>query len=205
MWRQVFQRSAHPGLLLRSVLALDDSAHAIALGVSVGIFIGLTPTVGVQTVLVLALVFLTRKFLYFNATAAMAATYISNPFTMWPLYYFWYRLGTWFYPTDFTFDQCWAALQFHGLADWWNSMWTLGVQVGGPMFLGALLTAPFGVLIAYPVTYALVKWSRQPSGSDGASGTQTSEQIDATSPSNEPLETARTVPVSVAKQRQAAV
>lgn len=149
-----------PRALLRKVLALNDSAHAIALGVGVGIFVGLTPTVGVQTILILGIVFATRRFVYFNATAAMASTYVSNPVTMLPMYYGWYRIGAWFSSGSLTAAEFEQLLQFEGLAGWWSAMCALGSQVAVPMCLGALLTAPIGVAIAYPVTYFLVKWIR---------------------------------------------
>ncbi len=172
MWRKVLKLSSSPRSLLRSVLALDDAPHSIALGVAIGIFVGLTPTVGIQTAIILGVVFLTRRFFYFNTSAAMAATYVSNPFTMLPLYYFWYQLGTWFVPGSMTVAELRAALQFDGLSGWWSSMCALGIEVGGPMFIGALLTAPIGVLIAYPVSYFLVKWARrtgQPATGDAGS------------------------------------
>ena len=159
-----------PRVLLRSILALDDSPHAIALGASIGIFVGLTPSVGIQTILILAVVFLTRPFFYFNGTAAMATTYISNPLTMGPLYYFWYRLGAWFFPgysknIDFS-----PLLQFEGLSGWWASTCELAVQVGLPMLTGALLTAPLGAAVAYPLTHFLVRWFRNSGSSTGQGG-----------------------------------
>lgn len=147
--------------MLRKVLALNDSPHAIALGVAVGIFVGLTPTVGVQTILILGVVFATRRLVYFNATAAMASTYVSNPVTMLPMYYGWYRIGAWFSSGSLTAAEFEKLLQFEGLAGWWSAMCALGSQVAVPMCLGALLTAPIGVAIAYPVTYFLVKWIRE--------------------------------------------
>ena len=175
MWRQVLKLSASPRVLLRSVLALDDSPHAIALGAAIGIFVGLTPSVGVQTIVIVALVFLTRRFFYFNVTAAMLSTYISNPLTMVPLYYFWYRLGTWFVPGNATVDQFEAILNFEGLAGWWQATCSLAVQVGVPMAIGSMLVAPVGALIAYPLTRCLVRWFRRTSSDDsadqGSSGT----------------------------------
>jgi len=144
------------------VLALDDSPHAIALGVAIGVFVGLTPTVGIQTVLILALVFLCRPFFYFNGSAAMAATYVSNPFTMVPLYYFWYQVGAWFIPGNISFEDFNSALQFDGFSGWWSTVCNLGVQVGIPTIIGGLLTAPFGVALAYPTAYFLVRWARSP-------------------------------------------
>jgi len=157
MLRKVFQRSAHPRQLLRSVLALNDSPHAVALGVAVGIFVGLTPTVGVQTVLILALAFLSRKVCYFNGAAAMASTYVSNPFTMLPLYYFWYQLGMWFFPGSSATIDLAPLTEFNGIAGWWNAMCDLGLNVGVPMFVGALITAPFGAVGAYAATYFALK------------------------------------------------
>lgn len=155
MLRRVLQLTGSPRALLRSVLALDDSPHAIALGVAIGVFVGLTPSVGVQTIMILAVVFLTRPFFYFNGTAAMASTYISNPITMAPMYYFWYQLGASVMGTEanVNFD---ALLEFEGLAGWWAATTALAVKVGWPMLLGALLTAPVGAAIAYPLTHYLI-------------------------------------------------
>ena len=146
---------------MRSVLALDDSPHAIALGAAIGIFFGLTPSVGIQTILVVVLAVLSRRFIYFNVTAAMLSTYVSNPLTMVPMYYFWYRLGTWFIPGNATVDQFEAMLNFEGLAGWWQATCSLAVQVGIPMLIGSLLIAPIGSLIAYPLTRYMVRWFRR--------------------------------------------
>ena len=153
---------------MRSVLALDDSPHAIALGAAIGIFVGLTPLVGIQTILVVALAVLSRRFIYFNVTAAMLSTYVSNPLTMVPMYYFWYRLGTWFIPGNATVDQFEAILNFEGLAGWWQATCSLAVQVGIPMLIGSLLIAPIGALIAYPLTRYMVRWFRRTNSDDYA-------------------------------------
>ena len=44
---------ATPRRLIRRLLSLDDTPHAIALGTAIGMFIGLTPTVGIQMIIVL--------------------------------------------------------------------------------------------------------------------------------------------------------
>ncbi|MCA9085647.1 MAG: DUF2062 domain-containing protein [Planctomycetaceae bacterium] len=170
MLRQILKLSASPRVLLRSVLALDDSPHAIALGTAIGIFVGLTPSVGIQTVLIVALVVLTRRFFYFNGTAAMLSTYISNPLTMVPLYYFWYRLGALFVPANATIEQFRAILDFEGFAGWWHSTCTLAVQVGVPMMIGSLIVAPIGAAIAYPATRCLVSWFRQAPSNNSTPG-----------------------------------
>jgi len=166
MWRQVLKLSASPRVLMRSVLALDDSPHAIALGAAIGIFVGLTPSVGIQTILIVALALICRRFVYFNVTAAMLTTYVSNPLTMVPMYYFWYRLGTWFVPGNATVDQFEAIMEFEGLAGWWQATCSLAVQVGMPMIIGSLLIAPIGAFIAYPLTRYLVRWFRRTNPDD---------------------------------------
>lgn len=166
MWARVLKLSANPRRILRNILALDDSPHAIALGVAIGLFFGLTPTVGIQTLFILATVALTRRLFYFNAAAAMAATYVSNPITMVPLYYFWYRLGAVFIGGNATSEQLEMLVSFNGFAEWWQAMRTVGMEIGAPMFLGAFITAPIGAAIAYPTCYAVLKWVRRSSDED---------------------------------------
>ena len=41
--------------MVRPILQLNDSPHSISLGITLGLFIGLTPTVGLQMVIVVIL------------------------------------------------------------------------------------------------------------------------------------------------------
>lgn len=68
-------------------LGVDD--HVIARGVAVGLFVGLTPTVGVQTLLMIAGCVLLRG----NFPAAFLVSWVSNPLTMAPLYFAFNALG----------------------------------------------------------------------------------------------------------------
>jgi len=68
-------------------MGVDD--HVIARGVAIGLFIGLTPTVGVQTLLMIALCMLVRG----NFPAAFLVSWVSNPLTMAPLYFAFNVLG----------------------------------------------------------------------------------------------------------------
>jgi len=77
--------------LLRRFNCFDNGLLAIARGISIGLFFGLTPTVGFQTLLVLPCCLLFRA----NFPLAFAATWVSNPLTMGPLYYSWNRIGNW--------------------------------------------------------------------------------------------------------------
>ena len=61
----------------------------VARGLAIGLFVALTPTLGVQTVLMLLLCVLLRG----NFIAAFAVSWISNPFTFAPLYLTYYLVG----------------------------------------------------------------------------------------------------------------
>ena len=85
-----------------------------------------------------------------------------------------------------SFEEVSGALEFDGLGSWWNSMSALGIEVGSPMLIGALLTAPFGVLIAYPSTYFLVKWARTPpSGGSPAREESPDDRVDSAHPASQ--------------------
>ncbi len=71
--------------------SLDVDEFTLARGVAVGLFIGLTPTVGVQTLLMLGAAVMLRA----NFPAAFIASWINNPFTFAPIYLGFYQLGDW--------------------------------------------------------------------------------------------------------------
>ena len=68
----------------------EGSPSKKALGLGVGIFSGCFPFFGLQTLMGLLL----AKILKGNSILAAVGTWISNPFTYVPLYYFNYRLGS---------------------------------------------------------------------------------------------------------------
>lgn len=81
----------HPRL--EAFLARTGSLHvdeyAIARGVAMGLLVGLTPTMGIQTVLMLLGAVLFRA----NFLAAYAVSFVSNPLTVAPLYFAFHELG----------------------------------------------------------------------------------------------------------------
>lgn len=69
--------------------SLHVDEYAIARGVAMGLLVGLTPTMGLQTLLMLLGAVLFRA----NFLAAYAVSFVSNPLTMAPLYYAFHELG----------------------------------------------------------------------------------------------------------------
>ena len=146
-----------PRRIWTELLALDDTAHAIAAGAAVGIWLGLTPTVGVQMILVALLAFFCRGWLYFNRTAALLMVYVTNPLTVVPIYWFNYRVGMALVGGTGSREQLSAALQYDSLSQWWESVRTLAVSVGPPLLLGSLIVATASAAVMYPLTFALVR------------------------------------------------
>ena len=81
----------HPRLqrVLEISGSLRSHPEAIARGVAVGLFVGLTPTVGFQTVLMITACILVAG----NFPVAFAVSWVSNPFTVAPLYWGFHSLG----------------------------------------------------------------------------------------------------------------
>lgn len=152
----------NPRTLIRSVLQLDDSAHAVALGAAIGIFVGLTPTVGAQMVIVLILSAVCGRFLNFNKLAAVMAVYVTNPLTLVPIYYFEYNLGSRFVDGQVTRTQFAEILKYEGWDGWWITVSSLLVEVGLPLLIGSLIVATIAGLATYPLMRMLVHWYRSP-------------------------------------------
>lgn len=74
---------------LRRSRCLSMDPDSVSRGLAVGLFFGLTPTVGFQTLILLPTCVAVRA----NFPLAFAATWVNNPLTMGPLYLVFQRLG----------------------------------------------------------------------------------------------------------------
>ncbi|QDV52977.1 DUF2062 domain-containing protein [Gimesia fumaroli] len=143
-------------MLLRSILMLDDSAHSIALGTAIGMFIALTPTVGIQMLMVICFAFLMRPFFRFNQIASLITVYVSNPLTIVPIYWFDYKIGTYYVGGSLTQNDFARILEFEGFSGWWETVKQLLLEVGSPLIIGSLVVATFFSLATYPIMLRLV-------------------------------------------------
>jgi uncharacterized protein (DUF2062 family) len=133
------------------ILHLDDSAHRIALGAAIGMFVAVTPTWGIQMLLVVGLAWLLRA----NKVAGLPMVWLTNPATNVPVYSFCYLVGQALVggPSLAQFKEALAASMDPGLswrvaaAAWWDMM----LGAAAPIWVGCLVVgAALGV-----VTYAL--------------------------------------------------
>ncbi|SRR6056297_362668 len=120
---------------LRSV---QESPHRLALGIAIGLFVGLLPLVGLQTGLVIALAWMFSA----NKAIGLPIVWISNPATFVPIFYPCYRVGAWLLgqsPVDFAWWQRLAdpPVGRSLCAFYWQSIF----EVSGPLMVGSLLLA----------------------------------------------------------------
>ncbi|MGF1632628.1 MAG: DUF2062 domain-containing protein [Phycisphaerae bacterium] len=82
------KRLARFGSLLRSPLIWQLNRHTVSKGVAVGVFWGFIPMVGQQIVAIFMAIRMRA-----NVPLALAFTWISNPLTWGPIWYFCYKIG----------------------------------------------------------------------------------------------------------------
>ena len=119
----------------------EGSPSQRALGFGVGIFSGCFPFFGLQTLMG---VFLAKIFKG-NSILAAVGTWISNPFTYVPLYYFNYRLGSLILNKDKN------IVDFSHITT--NELWSQGWYLSSRLVMGSicmgLLTGIVGGLVLY--------------------------------------------------------
>ncbi|WP_437201499.1 DUF2062 domain-containing protein [Planctomicrobium sp. SH664] len=142
-----------PRAWLRTVMLIDDTPHAIALGVAVGLFIGTTPTVGLQIALVMLCSLFMRGKMRMNRLAAIAGTYISNPFTIVPLYWMCYQVGRLFTTAEVNEEEFARLIKAESLHEWWTIANEIIYDIGIPLLLG---TTVVGLILGVP-SYWIVK------------------------------------------------
>lgn len=146
-----------PRALLRSILMLDDTPHSVALGTAIGMFVGMTPTVGIQMIIVLAIAFIVRPLFRFNRIAAVLTVYVTNPFTIIPIYWFNYQIGTCFVPAKVKYEDFVAIVQYDAHGDWSKRAMSLITELGAPLLVGCVVVATICSLLTYPAMRWLLR------------------------------------------------
>ncbi|HCC54724.1 MAG TPA: DUF2062 domain-containing protein [Desulfobulbaceae bacterium] len=135
-------------------LRLQGDPHSLAMGIAIGLFVGITPTVPLHTVFIIILAWPLRG----NILAALiAATAISNPLTWLPQYYFSWRLGNWLLPGYLSWEKIRSLLGLFasdtGFQQNFATLGQLGLKAVAVMLLGGILLAiPFacaGYILSY--------------------------------------------------------
>lgn len=157
------------GLRYRLVIPVFRSPHSAeytARGVANGVFWGLSPTVGLQTIEIAAAWFIGRKVFGLDSSLLQAYiwVWVNNPVTMIPLYYTYYVTGLWLLGDSTLskgyagFVEVWTAASALG---WWTGFVAILQAVGAPLFLGAVPYTIVGTLLAHRWALRLVRRRQQ--------------------------------------------
>ncbi|MGH7232581.1 MAG: DUF2062 domain-containing protein [Nitrospiraceae bacterium] len=135
---------------LRRLLHLNESPHRTALAFAVGTFIAFSPTYGLHTIMVFFCAWAFRL----NMVALLAGAFVNNPWTLVPI----------------LAATLWVGFQLPGMPDmpplqWENidtaSLYQHVMPYFVPFVAGGTLLSVVGVLISYPIAYALISYYRR--------------------------------------------
>ena len=140
-------RGRLPGRL-RAILELDDPPPRIALALAVGVFVGCTPFLGVQTLLSLVIAFVFRL----NRAAAIAGTWLNLPWLMPLVYGAAFKIGTLVVPDPDGLRGAWLTflIEHPGLLGW-DDVGVLLEQVSLPLLVGTTVVGGVAALGTYTV------------------------------------------------------
>ncbi|MGK7344987.1 MAG: DUF2062 domain-containing protein [Candidatus Nitrospinota bacterium M3_3B_026] len=120
----------------------------LARGLALGLFVAFTPTVGFQMLVACLLI------LFFpgNLPVALAACWVTNPFTAGPIYYMEYKVGGWI--MAFLNDPSPAGLEHvSGTVDVYG--------VAGAMWIGSVIIGGASAAAGYTLTHGFVTLERK--------------------------------------------
>jgi uncharacterized protein (DUF2062 family) len=132
---------------LREILRLKDSPHRIAIAFSIGVFIGMSPFLGIHAVLGILAAWAFRL----NTFATIAGVYVTNPWTIVPIYTFSTWIGA----------KCLGIKQIIPQIDWSNITFNHFISDLKPLLMpfifGALLVGFISSIISYFIIYKAIK------------------------------------------------
>jgi uncharacterized protein len=146
--------------LIVPVFRSPHSAEHTARGVANGVFWGLTPTIGLQTVEITATWLIARRLFAKDSSLLQAFiwVWVNNPLTVIPMYYAFYVTGLWLTGQR---DQSRGYAAFEDLLasgeePWLTRVSTLMAAVGVPLLIGSVPYATLGAVASYTWAKAIV-------------------------------------------------
>jgi uncharacterized protein (DUF2062 family) len=149
--------------VLRWILKLRSSPRAIAGGLGLGMFIAFTPTVGIQIILAIIAATLCNV----NRPAAIAPVWITNPFTVAPVYTFNYWLGTLIWPGPplaevkelfVNLGTALTHLQFWDMKEAILAMLQIGMEILIPLLIGSIEVGIVLGVLTYIISLKLLSF-----------------------------------------------
>jgi uncharacterized protein (DUF2062 family) len=135
---------------LTNILAVKDSPHRLAMAFSIGIFIGMSPLLGLHTILGLIVAWVFGL----NRIVTITGVYITNPWTIVPIYTFSAYIGAKCLGIKQILPEIdWAHITFSSFAYELKPLLT-------PFVFGTLLIGFISAVISYFIIYHAVEKAR---------------------------------------------
>jgi hypothetical protein len=154
VWRRAVQ-----AFVIHRVLHADDPPHRLALGAAIGMFVALTPTIGLQSGLVVMLAWLLGG----NKVVGLPLVWISNPATAAPIFYGCYTVGRHVLGMKGVGRAWWAEFMHppQGYVDAILFYWSRLADIAAPLWLGSLLVGTVLAAATYVFVYQSVSIYRR--------------------------------------------
>ena len=155
--------------MFHAIVSAHGSPRQIALGTAIGVWVAFTPTYGLQIILAVLLSTLVGA----SRAAAIVPVWITNPFTMIPIYGFTYELGRRLVGGPGTAA---AMLRLRravsrlltydswDIIDQFREMLSLGIELLLPMTVGGVIVGTIAAAITYPLILYPIKRYQQHHG-----------------------------------------
>ena len=144
--------------IAKQIFVEDNSAHSIAMGLALGVFIGMLPIFGFQMIPAVAI----SIRLNINKLAAAAGVWITNPLTVIPIYLFNYWTGSKLLPSYLSinvdqFKHLLTSEQFN-----WQTFWNMGYVVLIPLGIGSFINASvLGIVVYFLFKLFIINWHKR--------------------------------------------
>lgn len=133
---------------LREVITTKDSPRKIALSFAMGIFIGMSPVIGLHTAIGVGAAYLFRT----NKFVTIVGVYVTNPWTIVPIYTF----ATWLGAKLLGIDKIIPPLKWHAIS--FSYLFNEVRFLLWPFIFGSTLVGLVSAIVGYVVVYhAVVK------------------------------------------------
>jgi hypothetical protein len=136
-WKKRLKQRLHD--FIERAKKLQGDPHYIAVGMAVGVFVAITPTIPFHTAIALALAFMLRG----SKAAAVIAVWVSNPVTIPVFYLGSYKVGNFILGNSIPFDPKYESL---------SELARLGLNATIAMMVGGVILGIVPGIAAYFIT-----------------------------------------------------
>jgi hypothetical protein len=124
------------------LFTIKDSPHRLSLAFSVGVFVGMSPLLGLHTILGIGLAWVLKL----NKFATLIGVYVTNPWTIIPIYTFSTWIGA----------KCLGVHDILPAVDWGNLSFRVLVNEFSPLLMPFIVGTTLVGLCSAFLAYAIV-------------------------------------------------